>query len=198
MRTAPPPLVPLFRSDAQARLLEQLALYREEPITIPELAGSIDVPYQTVYKEVQRLGNAGLLRIDKVGNAALVSLNHDSPAAGPLRDLLEAVLGLRRHLAHELCNLPAVDQVWIYGSWAARYHGTSAGPPPQDVDVLVVASGALSSKRVRQACSTVARRVNREINPVTIRRAEWERADSGFLRDVKNGPLVYICNRGPS
>lgn len=40
-------------------------------------------------------------------------------------------------VADEFTPLEGMKQVVLYGSWAARYEG-AAGPPPGDVDVMVV------------------------------------------------------------
>jgi predicted nucleotidyltransferase len=40
-------------------------------------------------------------------------------------------------LTHAFGDNPAIDEVFIFGSWAARYHG-EPGPSPNDVDVAVV------------------------------------------------------------
>jgi hypothetical protein len=32
-----------------------------------------------------------------------------------------------------------IDEVFIHGSWAARYHGED-GPPPHDLDIVIVSS----------------------------------------------------------
>jgi DNA-binding Lrp family transcriptional regulator len=193
MRTPPPPLVPLFRSAVQARILEHLGLYRDGPTTIPEIAEAVEAPYQTVYREVRRLAAADLLATDKLGNTTRVWINRASPAAAPLVELLEAVLGIRRHLTQALCGLPGLEAARIFGSWAARYLGTAEGPPPRDVDVLVVADEKLAAREVRRACRQVGQRTNREVNPVIVTASEWEEADSAFLQEVKAGALVELC-----
>jgi predicted nucleotidyltransferase len=40
-------------------------------------------------------------------------------------------------LPEALCAVEGIEKVFVYGSWAARYHG-EPGPVPNDVDVLVV------------------------------------------------------------
>ncbi|HEX9766498.1 MAG TPA: winged helix-turn-helix domain-containing protein [Nitriliruptorales bacterium] len=193
-------MVPLFRSRAQALLLEQLALYRTQPATLNELADATGVSYHALYKEVRRLEQAGLVTVGKIGNVLQVALDRASPAAEPLVALLEATLGVRQHLAHRLCGLDGLVGAWIYGSWAARYTGVEDGPAPQDIDVLVVADDRLPARQVRDACAAAGRQVAREVNAVVVAPGEWDRADSGFLREVKTGPLVAICpatSRGP-
>jgi hypothetical protein len=60
--------------------------------------------------------------------------------------------------------IPGVKQVVIFGSWAARYAGR-AGPPPHDIDVLVVGKvdPALSAQSTSRPC---ARRFN--ANPTSM------------------------------
>ena len=43
-------------------------------------------------------------------------------------------------------HLPGADQVLIFGSWAARCH-QQPGPPPHDLDVLVVGEPARDAEQ---------------------------------------------------
>jgi predicted nucleotidyltransferase len=54
-----------------------------------------------------------------------------------LRQLLAYAGGVIPMLTSAFGDNPAIDEVFIFGSWAARYNGES-GPPPNDVDVAVV------------------------------------------------------------
>jgi hypothetical protein len=40
-------------------------------------------------------------------------------------------------IAEEFANIPGAERIIIFGSWAARYTG-HPGPPPNDIDVLVI------------------------------------------------------------
>lgn len=89
-----------------------------------------------------------------------------------------------------LAGVAGVESAFVFGSWAARYAG-EAGPPPRDVDVLVVADADL--RAVRRVCRPVEEELRVEISPVTVEAAEWANADpSPFIAQIKSQPLVAI------
>ena len=54
-----------------------------------------------------------------------------------LTELLFLSWGPLQVIADEFAELAGVERVLIFGSWAARYQ-QRPGPPPHDLDVLVV------------------------------------------------------------
>lgn len=92
-------------------------------------------------------------------------------------------------VAEEFGGLTAVEEVLIFGSWAARYEG-EAGPQPHDVDVLVV--GRPDLDEVYEAARRAEDRVGREVNPTVRSGEDWERAEDGFLRTVRSSPWLQV------
>jgi len=136
MRSEAPALMPIFRSQHQAALLAWLLLHPENEYTLTELAKKLDVPLTTLQREAQRLVVAGLLQDRNVGRSRLLRANPSNRAAVPLTQLLEVTFGPETVIGEEF-NFTKAEHVLIFGSWADRYRGTP-GPPPHDVDVLVV------------------------------------------------------------
>ena len=102
-----------------------------------ELARRTRIPQQTVAREVARLERAGLLVTKQVGTAKLIQPEQGLPYLTALRQLLAYAGGAIPMLASALGDNLAIDEVFIFGSWASRYLG-EPGPPPNDVDVAVV------------------------------------------------------------
>ena len=136
MRSAGPALMPVFRSQHQAELLMWLMLHPEQEYGVTEMAARLGVPLSTLHREVIRLDEAGLVASRTQGRNRLIRANVDHPAAKALTQLLGITFGPRAVIAQEFAIEGAV-QVRIFGSWAARYVG-QGGPPPKDIDVLVV------------------------------------------------------------
>src|SRR2546423_3476164 len=84
-RTSPPPLLPLFRSEHQLRLLGELFVYAGEARSISELSAATGIPQATVSREVRRLEQAGLLRSVRRGRLRLVEANDQLPYYPELR-----------------------------------------------------------------------------------------------------------------
>ncbi|MDQ3657504.1 MAG: winged helix-turn-helix domain-containing protein [Chloroflexota bacterium] len=94
-----------------------------------DLAGRLGVPLTTLHRVAQRLIEADLLRGRTVGRARLLQANADHRATAALTRLLEVTFGPHTVVEDEFAGLVGVVRVLIFGSWAARYHG-SYGPAP--------------------------------------------------------------------
>ena len=188
-RTSPPPLLPLFRSEHQLRLLGELFVYAGEARSVSELANATGIPQATVSREVGRLEEAGLLRSARRGRLRLVEVDDQLPYYPELRSLLLKTIGPAKALGHELSEIAGIDEAYIYGSWAARYHG-ERGPAPRDIDVIVIGEPDLDA--LYAACRRVERELRLDVNPVVRSPAEWQQRGSGFLAGVRKGPLVPL------
>lgn len=147
-----PALLPLFRSEQQMRLLGALFAPQAQPISIGELARRAGVAQSTASREIARLIEYGIVTDAHVGRTRLVAANRQLPWAHDLEAMLAKTVGLPALLATALSHLEGVEEAWIYGSWAARYVG-EPGPPPADIDIVVVGSASL--RAVRAACKSV-------------------------------------------
>jgi len=192
MRSGPPGLLPIFRSQRQALLLATLFLHPDRELTIGELAHRVGVPVTSIQRDVEALVEAEILRSRTVGRARLVSGNAESRLARPLTDLLAVTYGPLTVVGEEFGEIEEVDRVLIYGSWAARYQGTP-GPPPQDLDVLVV--GAPARPAVYDAAERAGRRLDMPVNPTISSRRRWADAADGLIQQIKASPAVVVLDR---
>lgn len=192
MRSAAPALLPVFRSRLQGELL---ALVLGDPgveWTVDELARRTGQPYQTVANEVRRLQGADLVGVRPIGRSKLLRANEDNPYFRPLAQLALMSFGPPLVIGEEFGGLDGVEQVFIFGSWAARYAGET-GPPPHDVDVLLV--GAPDRDAAYDAARRAEQRLGREVN-VTIRAAgQWRSGNDGFTRQLRSSPLLELPQR---
>ena len=187
VRETPPLLLPLFRSANQARLLTAVFM-AQDPQSLSELARDLDIPYSTIHRETAQLLDAGILAERRVGNIRLLEPNTTSPFHGPLRELLEIAFGPVPLLKSEFEQISGLDAAAIFGSWAHRTLG-KPGPPPADIDVLVV--GAPDPAQVYDACSRVGATLRRPVNPTILTSHEWNQR-TPFLNEVRNGGLLTI------
>ncbi len=187
MRTGAPLLAPVFRSDGQARLLSALLIAGDE-LSLTDLAERADLAYPTAHREVARLIDAGILTQRQVGRTRLIRGNPDSPLTAPLREILTVVSGPVVLLAEELRRIGGIESAFLYGSFAARLRGVD-GPAPHDIDMMVV--GVPDVDAVYEACTRVEVAVHRPVNPTILTREELGE-DSGFLANVRSGPIVPV------
>ena len=192
MRTEPPLLAPVFRSDGQARLLSTLLLTGEE-LSLTDLAGRAGLAYPTAHREVARLVEAGILSERQVGRTRLIRANGESPLVPPLRAILAVATGPAVILAEELARIDGIESAFLYGSFAARMLGKS-GPAPHDIDVMVL--GEPDVDAVYEACARVEEVVHRPVNPTILTYDEFA-ASSAFSDDVRSGPVVPVIGELP-
>lgn len=187
--TARPRLAPIFRSELQLRMLGAVYLEPERQFTIPELVSRTGRPQPTVAREVERLTEAGLLESELRAGRRAVWAPTTSPIFPELRSLLSKTVGAKAIIEDQLAGTPHVDRAVIYGSWAARFHGTP-GPQPNDIDVLVIGTPDVTA--VRNAADAATRVIGRDVNVSVLAPEEWAKARTGFIRGVKAGPLVEL------
>jgi DNA-binding transcriptional ArsR family regulator len=184
--------LPIFRP-ALARLLAEVLVYEaERPMSLSELSRRTGIPLSTVQRDADVLEDAGLIRSDRIGNTRLIEANAESPYVDDLRSLLQKVYGPAALVGTLLSVVPDIDEAFIYGSWARRYRGES-GPPPADIDVVVV--GDADPAVVYAAAREAERLLRRDVDPLIVTASEWERP-AGLLRRIKEGPLVALEVRG--
>ncbi len=190
MRSDGPALLPVFRSQHQAELLMWLYLHPDAEYGVSELADRLGVPLSTLHREVVRLDRAGLIASRMLGRNRLIRANVGHPAAGALTQLLGVTFGPRVVIAEEFADLGA-RQVVIFGSWAARHAGEE-GPPPHDIDVLVV--GEADRADVYEAADRAQARLGIEVNPVVRSLGQWDNSADGLAAQIKAAAHTVVLD----
>lgn len=183
--------MPIFRSEAQARILAWLLLVpdREQPIaTLAPIAG---VAQPNTLREVNRLVEGGLLRERRAGNTRLVAANTSSPYFQPLVQILGRAYGPAVVVPQELAEIPGIELAVIIGSWARRYQG-EAGPPPNDVDVIVV--GSPSPRALRRANARLEEQLDVPVQLTVVTAEDWAEQPTGFLQTVHSSPYLTVLD----
>lgn len=189
MRSPAPSLLPIFRSALQAELLTVLFTQPHQALSLTELATRLNAALPTLHREVNRLVEAGLITEEATGRARLLRANVDHPAAGPLTQLLEVTFGARRVIQEEF-EIAGADEVLIFGSWAARALGVD-GPPPHDIDVLVL-SDTIDRVDVYEAAERAEARLGIAVNPVIRTWSEWSDPADQLCVQIKASPHVVL------
>lgn len=194
-----PTLSPIFRSETQMRLLGELACAPAgQRMDISELARRINAQYATVHREVERLLTLGILTEERMGRSRSIAWSDQPPYAAPLRQLLMQTYGPLPALREALQGQPWIIQVFVFGSWARRYTG-DPGPPPNDIDVMVVFDPnhpdfpEEDTLAIFQLVSRAGERVlGAAFNATPVELEEWDEQREAFLREVSDGPRVGV------
>lgn len=190
MKSSPPALLPILRSDGLARVLAALFSVRDLPAkTIEAVATEAGVSYPLAHREVTRLVDSGLLHEQRVGNARLVQANVASPLVAPLRQLLERSFGIPVLLHHVLADVSGIHAVAIFGSLARRLQGEH-GLVPNDIDVLVI--GHPDRDLVNRRLDDLEKRAGFEVNVTFMSQDKWNSAQDSFTKTVKSQPIEWV------
>ncbi len=177
--------LPIFRSAEQERLLGELFVFADHPISLTELAARTGTSLGGAHKEAERLESAGLIRSTTIGRNRLIEADPSSPVYVELSGLLRKTLGPEPLLRAGLADVDGILDAFIYGSWA-----DPTNKAPADIDVLVVGDPDVGA--VYDVASAVEVEIGRPVN-VTVRSpAEWEESNGGFEKAVKSGQRIDL------
>jgi predicted nucleotidyltransferase len=158
--------------------------------SLADLTARLGIPSPSVHREIERAEHAGIVRSRRVGKTRLISADTTSPYFSPLRELLVRAFGVPAQVRRALEDIPGVEEAFIFGSWADRWHGERGTRPVGDVDVLVL--GHPNRDQVYAAMHRVGLDVGREVQ-VQIRARDWLRDGTGSFHDTVTGrPLVRV------
>jgi hypothetical protein len=178
-----------LRSRGQAEILCAVLANPNREWTLGELAKVSGQSLPTVQREVERAELAALVESRRMGRQRLVKAG-PSQIAIMLANLLLWSYGPKFVIAEEFAGIKGIDRLFIFGSWAARYHGVD-GYPPQDLDILVIGDANLSD--VFRAAHAASNKLQLEVNPKLFSHTWWEnKTGSGFRMEIERRPIVEI------
>jgi hypothetical protein len=193
MRSLRSRTIPIFRTETQARLLAALYLRPDQAWTLASVARELGVGASSLHPEVRRLEEAGLITATTIGRSRVLSVDQSHPVAKPLTEILNYLYGPHVVIAEEFGSIPQTELLLIFGSWAARHHG-EAGPPPHDIDVLVV--GGADRTEVYAAADRAQERIAMPVNPVLASTRRWEAESDALIRQIKASPTIDLTPTG--
>lgn len=189
-RKPAPSLLPILRSQQQGEILALLLGDPALELSLTEIASRTGTPHPSVFREVQRAEQAGLVTSRKVGSTRLVRANTDSPYYRGLTEVLTRAFGPPAVLAQALGPLPGITTAYIYGSWAARHDGQAGQRPVADIDVLIL--GEPDRDELYAALSVAEERLGRPVQ-ATIRASGWLASGTGSFHDtVVSRPMIEL------
>jgi|SRR5680860_63924 len=191
MKRPAPTLLPLLRSPIQGEIIAWLFLHPDQQTTIVSLARRLGTSAPTVMREANRLRDAGLIIETRIGATRHIRADTDTVIFRSLADLMAVTYGPVPVLTELLAPLTGIDEVLIYGSWAARYH-QHPGDVPNDIDVLVI--GKPDPDDLFEAAQVASERLGREVNVHRISKAAWQdpNGKDPFITSVRERPQVAL------
>jgi DNA-binding transcriptional ArsR family regulator len=190
-RRPAPSLLPILRSQQQGEILALLLGDPDRELSLTEISRLTGAPHPSVFREVQRAEEAGLVTTRKVGNTRLVRADTGSPYYAGLAEVLTRAFGVPAILGNALRPIDGIDEAYIYGSWAARHAGQTGRRPVGDIDVLVL--GTPNRDQLYEAVAAAETQLGREVQ-ATVRDENWLSSGSGsFHEDVTRRPMLKLA-----
>ena len=172
------------------RILAVVFAVEAGELSVGAIAERAGVAQATASREITRLARHGIVVTRSLGRNTLVSANWELPWARELRSILVQTVGVLGLLGDALSPIPSVEEAYVFGSWAARYRG-DAGPPPRDIDVVVIGDAPL--RDVHRAARDVERHLTIDVNPVVLDQPRWNaRKPEPLIAEIRDRPLVPI------
>jgi hypothetical protein len=119
----------------------------------------------------------------------MIQANISNRLVAPLTELLFLSWGPLQVIAEEFSELGGAERVLIFGSWAARYLQWH-GPPPHDLDVLVIGHPARGD--VYDAADRAQERLGMPVNPVIRPAGAWRAAADPLVQQIQSSPFVVV------
>jgi predicted nucleotidyltransferase len=201
MKTSWSSLAPILRSDTQGRIFATIMLDPEAEHSLTDLAGGVGTSLPSVLREVERAEAAGIVTTRRVGRTRLVRARPAHPLYEALSRIVLGTYGPPAIIARALADVDDVDEVYLFGSWAARYLGTP-GRWPNDIDVLII--GRPDRNELHEAAEQAERILGVPVE-MTVRSPEqWQAGrepaltQDSFVAEVKSRPLLKVAtSEGP-
>lgn len=189
-----PQLVELLFGAYRRQVLSLLLLRPDENFYVREIARLTGVPAGSLHRELKALAETGLLVRRAAGNQVRYQASRDCPIYEELAAIFRKTAGLADVLRDLLSPLAGkIALAFIFGSVAqGKAKATS------DIDLLVV--GSVSFPAVVEACHRGREGLGREVNPVVISKAAFQKkgrdADRFISRVLKEPKIFLIGDAG--
>lgn len=189
MGTNPINLSEALFSKTRARVLGLLFGQADRSFYLTDIMRRANVGRGSVQRELERLVAAGLVTVRKMGNQRHYQANPRTPIFNELQGIIYKTAGIADAIRDALADLDSrLDQVFIFGSLAA---GTAR--MTSDIDLMVV--GDVSFTEIVTALIDTHESLNREVNPVVMKRGEFQkkaRNQDRFVSRILKEPKIFV------
>ena len=185
----PPQLVEILFGAYRRQILALLLLRPDETFYVREIARLTGISAGSLHRELKLLTDAGLLLRTAAGNQVRYQANRDCPIYEELAGIFRKTTGLADVLRELLAPLQRkIALALVFGS-VAQGKAVSTS----DVDLLVI--GSVPFTAVVEACHAGSQQLGREVNPVVMTRASFQkkqRDGDRFVSRIAKEPRIVL------
>jgi predicted nucleotidyltransferase len=184
-----PQLVEILFGAYRRKILGLLLLRPDETFYVREIARLTGVSAGSLHRELKLLTEAGLLLRTTAGNQVRYQANRDCPIYEELAGIFRKTAGLADVLRELLAPLQRkIALALVFGSIAQGKASSTS-----DIDLLVI--GSVPFAAVVEACHAGSQQLGREVNPVVMTRASFQkkqRQGDRFVSRVAKEPRIVL------
>ncbi len=174
----------------QQQLLRLLFGQTEKSFYTKELVALAGIGTGTVLRELEKLSDAGLLTVKKIGNQKHFQANPSTPIFEELKLIVRKTFGLADPLRNALVQFKDVISVaFIYGSIAK---GTESAE--SDIDIMLI-SDQVTYPDLLTVFAELEAQLGRQINPTIYTGQELKNklsSSNSFITRVIEQPKIFL------
>jgi predicted nucleotidyltransferase len=178
----------IFSSRVRIQLLSHFLMNQETREHIRALASRIDAQYSAVWKELNNLENAGLLRSESIGGRKIFSLNPNASIIPELRSILLKTVAVGDYVRQSIGNIKGIKAAFIFGSYAK-------GEMDADSDLDLMLIGEIDVEKISPVIDKLESQLQRDVNYILFTENEWdsrlEREDP-FVVNVQDEQKIML------
>ncbi len=176
-----------FRSKITRAVLSYFLLHDHAEMYVLEIARRLHLDDSNLAKKLLELEREGILKSRERGKERYYSLNLSFPLLKEYKQIILKTVGLEGALKTLLQNIPGLEEAYLFGSYAKDRMDSAS-----DIDLLAV--GGHDTVELRKSLSQVQKTTDREINLISMSRAEYEKRkkQDSFVRSLQKSKKVKL------
>ena len=176
-----------LRSKITRAVLSYFLLHDHAEMYVLEMARRLHLDDSNLAKKLRELERDGILKSEERGKERYYSLNKSFPLLKEYRQIVLKTVGIEGTLRELLKELKSVEEAYLFGSYAKDQLDSAS-----DIDLLVV--GQQDTVELRKRLSHVQKTTDREINLVSMSRAEYEKRkkQDSFVKSLQKSKKVKL------
>lgn len=163
-----------LKSDITQKVLAYYFLHEEASLYINEIARRLGVDSGNLTRKLIELEKEGILRSEARGNQRHYSLNISFPLREEYKRIVLKTIGFEHTLREALRKVSGLKKAYLFGSYAQNKMDASS-----DIDLMVV--GNHKPLELQKIISSLQKKVDREINVITLTPGEYAKKKSDPL-----------------
>jgi predicted nucleotidyltransferase len=178
-----------LRSAITQKVLNYFFINPDESIYVNELSRQLHAEKRNLVKKLKELEKEGILQSRISGNLKFFSINKRYPLYKDYKNIVLKTTGLEKMLKKIADEVPGIEQIFIYGSYA---HSKMANH--SDIDLLVVGNHEIVA--LQKKLNDLQGELGREINAINMNKSEFEkrlRDEDPFILNIVNKKNIKIA-----